>query len=137
MDKDKGFTVRDKRTGSSDAGADATPKQQESGPRKSPEPQRPDSAGDGRLAQEMDFATFVISLASTAQMSLGAVPHPETNQTAVNLPAAKQMIDILALLQEKTKGNLSEQEAALLEQVLFNLRIHYVRTAEGQKKSGG
>jgi hypothetical protein len=85
----------------------------------------------------MDFSTFVISLASTAQMSLGAVPHPETNQSSVNLPAAKQMIDILALMQEKTKGNLSEQESSLLEQVLFNLRIHYVRTAEGQKKSGG
>jgi hypothetical protein len=47
------------------------------------------------------------------------------------------MIDILAILQEKTKGNLTESESALLEQVLFNLRIHYVRTVEGQKKSGG
>ena len=63
--------------------------------------------------------------------------HPETNQTAQNFPAAKQMIDILAMLQIKTKGNLTEAEEALIEQVLFSLRIHYVRTVEGQKKSGG
>lgn len=125
MDDDKGFSVRDRRVGASDEGG------------KQPEPPRPDAGSGDSLAQETDFSTFVLSLATTAQMGLGAVPHPETNQTALNLPAAKQMIDILALLQGKTKGNLSEQESALLEQVLFNLRIHYVRTAEGQKKSGG
>jgi len=129
MDEDKGFTVKDRRGGSADASNDATQK-----PAEQP---RPDQAREAAQLPEMDFASFVISLASTAQMSLGAVPHPETNQTMVNLPAAKQMIDILALMQEKTKGNLSAEESALLEQVLFNLRIHYVRTAEGQKKSGG
>ena len=65
------------------------------------------------------------------------MPHPETNQTAQNFPAAKQMIDILTMLQTKTKGNLTESEAALLEQVLFSLRMHYVRVVEGQKKTGG
>lgn len=129
MDEDKGFTVKDRRGGAADESTDAAQK---------PAGQaRPDQAREAAPLPEMDFSTFVISLASTAQMSLGAVPHPETNQTSVNLPAAKQMIDILALMQEKTKGNLSEQESSLLEQVLFNLRIHYVRTAEGQKKSGG
>ena len=87
--------------------------------------------------EELDFSTFVISLATSAQVGLGAVPHPETNQAAQNFPAAKQMIDILALLEEKTNGNLTEAESALLDQVLHNLRIHYVRAVEGQKKSGG
>ena len=87
--------------------------------------------------EELDFSTFVISLATSAQVGMGAVPHPETNQAAQNLPAAKQMIDILALLQEKTKGNLTDDESSLLDQVLHNLRVHYVRAVEGQNKSGG
>lgn len=85
----------------------------------------------------LDFSTFIISLATSAQVGLGAIPHPETNQSAQNLPAAKQMIDILALLGEKTKGNLTEAESSLLDQVLHNLRIHYIRVVEGGKKSGG
>jgi len=87
--------------------------------------------------EELDFSTFVISLATSAQVGMGTVPHPETNQSVQNLPAAKQMVDILALLQEKTKGNLTDEESSLLEQVLYNLRIHYVRAVEGQKRSGG
>ena len=83
-------------------------------------------------AQELDFSTFAISLASSAQVHLGSLAHPETNQTARNLPAARQMIDILAMLQAKTKGNLTGDEAALLEQILFTLRTHYVRAVEGR-----
>ena len=128
MAEEEGFTVRDRRTGSSDTGAD-TQKSPDQGTRESPE--------EEQSAQELDFSTFVISLATSAQVGLGAVPHPETNQTVQNFPAAKQMIDILALLKEKTKGNLTEAESMLLDQVLYNLRIHYVRAMEGQKKSGG
>lgn len=125
MDEKDDFTVRDRRSSASDTGetppgAEARQRRQDPGP-----------------VQDLDFSAFVISLATTAQMSLGAIPHPETNQTARNFPAAKQMIDILSMLQAKTKGNLTEAEAALLEQVLFNLRMHYVRTVEGQNKSGG
>jgi hypothetical protein len=132
MDEEQGFTVRDHRTGSPDDKAEPAPRPSESGLHRAPEHTRHETIP----APEMDFSTFVISLASTAQMSLGAVPHPETNEISVNLQAAKQMIDIIALLQAKTNGNLSEQEATLLEQVLYTLRIHYVRTSEGQKKSG-
>jgi hypothetical protein len=84
----------------------------------------------------IDFSSFVISLASTAQMGLGLIPHPETNLTVQDIPSAKHMIDILGILKEKTKGNLSKDEDTLLEQVLFNLRMHYIRTIEEQKKSG-
>ncbi len=86
---------------------------------------------------EIDFATFVVSLATSAQINMGSVPHPETDQTSQNMPAAKQMIDILGMLKEKTRGNLNKEEETLLDQVLFNLRMHYVRITEGQKKSGG
>ena len=128
MDEVEGSTVQDRRTGPTDDRAKPASEPQKNQPRTSLEHPRQEES-----LPEMDFSTFVVSLASTIQMSLGAVPHPETNQTAVNLPAAKQMIDILALLQQKTKGNLSEQESALLEQVLSTLRIHYLRASEVQK----
>lgn len=87
--------------------------------------------------EEIDFSSFVISLATTAQMNLGSIPHPETGKTEVNTVGAKQMIDILNMLQDKTKGNLTEEEGTLLDQVLFNLRMHYVRVVDEHKKSGG
>jgi Domain of unknown function (DUF1844) len=137
MAEEEGFTVRDRRTGASEAGVEQP--QQDSGS----DAQKPANRGireslhEAQSAQELDFSTFVISLATSAQVGLGAVPHPETNQSVQNFPAAKQMIDILALLKEKTKGNLTEAESSLLDQVLHNLRIHYVRAMEGKKKSGG
>ncbi len=132
MDEEKEFTIRDRRTGSSDA--EAKPSKQSTGPsaQKNSEP-ADRNAQEGSAAAELDFSTFVISLATSAQVGLGAVPHPETNQAVQNFPAAKQMIDILAMLKEKTKGNLTDSESTLMDQVLFNLRIHYVRAVEGQK----
>jgi hypothetical protein len=137
MAEEEEFMVRDRRAGASETGAEQP--QQGSGT----DVQKPADRGtqealhEAHPAQELDFSTFVISLATSAQVGLGAVPHPETNQSVQNFPAAKQMIDILALLKEKTKGNLTEAESSLLDQVMYNLRIHYVRAMEGQKKSGG
>jgi hypothetical protein len=137
MAEEEEFTVRDRRTGASDTGAEQPQQGPGAGAQKSPDRGTREAPREAQPAEELDFSTFVISLATSAQVGLGAVPHPETNQSAQNFPAAKQMIDILALLKEKTKGNLTEAESALLDQVLFNLRIHYVRVVEGQKKTGG
>jgi len=125
LDKREDFTVRDRRSGASEAGETQ------------PQHEVRERLQNLGTAHDLDFSTFVISLASSTQVNLGAMPHPETNQTGQNFPAAKQMIDILTMLQAKTKGNLTEAESALLEQVLFSLRTHYVRAVEGQKKSGG
>ena len=73
------------------------------------------------------FSGFVISLTTTAAVHFGDYPDPVTGETkAPNLEAAKQMIDILAMLEVKTRGNLSAQERSLLEQVLYDLRMRYV-----------
>lgn len=85
----------------------------------------------------MDFTTFILSLATSVQISLGAIPHAEGNSTGTNIPAAKQMIDAIAMLQEKTQGNLSKEEETLVEHVLFSLRMHYARIAGGEKGTGG
>ena len=134
MDEKDEFTVRDKRSGAPETG-----ETQQASNLSSPGQRRTasESRQDPEMTLDLDFSTFVISLASSTQVNLGAMAHPETNQTVQNIPAAKQMIDILTMLQTKTKGNLTEAEAALLEQVLFSLRMHYVRAVDGQKKSGG
>lgn len=79
---------------------------------------------------KIDFATFVLSLSHSALMHLGEAPHPETNAVSMDLALAKQNIDLLGLLEEKTKGNLSGDEERLLAQVLFDLRMRFVERSK-------
>jgi hypothetical protein len=76
---------------------------------------------------EINFATFVVSLNASALLHLGAIEDPNTGQTNKNLSMAKQTIDILNLLEEKTKGNLATDEKNLIENILYDLRIIYVK----------
>ena len=79
---------------------------------------------------QLYFATFVLSMSSSALVHLGEVPESETGQVMENVLAAKQTIDILCMLQSKTKGNLTDQEARLLRDMLFELRMKYVQKAK-------
>lgn len=74
----------------------------------------------------IDFITFILSLASSVQVHFGMIPNPATGKSEKNLGLAKQTIDILGVLQEKTKGNLDKQEEQLLESILYELRLKYV-----------
>jgi len=77
------------------------------------------------------FLGFVLSLAHTAAVHFGDVPDPVSGQTIpANLPAAQQMIDILALLEEKTRGNLTAEERQFLDQILYELRLRYVEASQ-------
>ena len=76
---------------------------------------------------EINFATFVASLMHSALLQLGHIEDPTTGQKNKNLPVAKQTIDILSMLQEKTAGNLDEEEENLLKNILYDLRIMYVK----------
>jgi Domain of unknown function (DUF1844) len=78
-------------------------------------------------SEEMNFGSFLISLGTQAFMHLGDIPNPLTQQRDKDLPAAKQMIDLLGMLQTKTQGNLTPDEARLLQQLLLDLRLRYVR----------
>ena len=83
----------------------------------------------------INFASFVLSLVHTAAVHFGDVPDPNTGeQHPPNLPLAQQMIDILAMLEEKTRGNLSAEERQLIDQVLYELRMRYV---EVSRATGG
>ena len=76
---------------------------------------------------EINFSTFVVSLNASALLHLGAIEDPTTGQKDKNLPMAKQTIDILSMLQEKTSGNLSNDEENLLKSILYDLRMIYVK----------
>lgn len=81
---------------------------------------------------ELSFTAFVVSLASSAAIHFGDAPNPATGlRGAPNLAGATQMIEILALLAEKTKGNLTAEERQVLEQVLYELRMRFVQVAGG------
>jgi hypothetical protein len=80
----------------------------------------------------IDFVTFVMSLASSAFVHMGDAPHPETGETSEHLALAKQTIDILGMLETKTKGNLTTEEAHFLENLLMDLRLRYVQKTSGR-----
>lgn len=76
---------------------------------------------------QIDFSTFVLSINSSALVQLGLIEDPSTGQKTKNIPLAKQTIDILGMLEEKSAGNLTEDEENILKNILYELRMLYVK----------
>ncbi|MFN8008709.1 MAG: DUF1844 domain-containing protein [Terriglobia bacterium] len=128
-DEKNQFKVTDRRI----FGADGQPL--ESSSPKDPEPSFSETPSDvlkesahqeDDAPVEMNFQMLIISLSSTALVQLGVAPNPATGKKEKDFESAKQTIDILAILQEKTKGNLSTEESHLLDQCLYDLKMAYV-----------
>ena len=82
---------------------------------------------------QVSFVAFILSLASNAAVHFGDLPDPITNeQRSVDLDAASQLIELIAMLQEKTRGNLSAEERQLLDQVLYELRMRFIEAKKSQ-----
>jgi hypothetical protein len=142
MDDDKeerrGFQVRDRRrfseTGEAREDSAADTKDQAAG---APEAAAPFEHFDRpETADPVTFSTFVLGLSTQALFHLGEVPDPVTKKTSRDLVAAKQVIDILGVLREKTRNNLQAGEEALLDSVLYDLRMRYVELARSGTKEG-
>ena len=86
----------------------------------------PGATPAGTPSGEISFATFMVGLSTQALVLLGEIPDPNGEMGGPNLPAAQQLIDIVGMLQEKTRGNLDQDEKDLLEGILFELRVKYV-----------
>lgn len=87
------------------------------------------------MSEQLTFTAFVLSLASSAAIHFGDLPDPTTGgMSEPNLDGAAQMIEILSLLEQKTRGNLTAEERSLLEQVLFELRMRFVEAKDGGKR---
>ena len=83
----------------------------------------------------VSFTAFMLSLATTAAVHFGDIADPSTGQRMEpNLVGAGQMIEIIGMLQEKTEGNLSETEAKLLEDLLYELRMRFLQAQQGQNR---
>jgi hypothetical protein len=117
--KPSGFTVTDRRSFSSSGETDHPPA-----------PPEPPAPGPSAPMPPADFGTFVLSLGSSAILHLGEVEHPESGKVEKDLAMAKHTIDLLSMLQEKTKGNLTAQEDKLLESLLYDLRIRFVNASK-------
>ncbi|MEO7038276.1 MAG: DUF1844 domain-containing protein [Polyangiaceae bacterium] len=91
------------------------------------------SSGESDGLPAVDFTTFVVSLSHSALLHLGDAPHPIDGKSEVDLPMARQTIDLLALLQEKTHGNLTGAEEQTLTQSLYDLRVRFVEVAQKHK----
>jgi Domain of unknown function (DUF1844) len=81
----------------------------------------------------VDFSTHILSLASTALIALGKMPAPDGQQNLLDLETARHLVDVLGMLETKTKGNLDEAETKLLQSLIYDLRVAYVDAQNAKK----
>jgi len=127
----KGFTIRDRRVSTQAEGrqTEGSLKEEtvssEEGSKSMRESREPVTE-----LPEVSFSSFILSLSTSTLVHLGEVPDPVTQKMDKHLPLAKQTIDLLGMLMEKTKGNLSADEEKMMEHLLADLRWRYVREAK-------
>ncbi len=92
-------------------------------------------AGGGQ--RPADFSTLISTMATQALFALGEIPDPRTGQRMMSLEMARHQIDMLGILEEKTKGNLTEEEQSLLSGTVYELRQRYIAAASNQSARGG
>ena len=125
-DQEKSFVIRDKRFSA---------KKEEETPQAKPEAKKqetPPGEAEPEPEQkaelpEISFANLILSLSTSALIQLGEIQDPMAQKDEKNLPLAKQTVDLISLLQQKTKGNLTPDEEKLVESVLYDLRMRYVK----------
>lgn len=131
----KGFVIRDRRrfTEEGDKKEKAEPEEkaesQEAGIQEEEkiEPEAAQEKIEEELLPEINFSTFIFSLNTSALLHLGEVPDPATGKQREELVLAKQTIDVIAMLEEKTRGNLTSDEENLIKHILYDLRLRYVQ----------
>ncbi len=135
------FKVNDRRR----FGPDGTPREEaEEAPSASDSPasggsppeakESPGADFDSEASLPADFSSLILSLAASAQSALGIAPHPLSGKVEQNLLQAKHAIDLLGVLAEKTKGNLTKEEDQLVNALLYDLRLRFVETKKESKK---
>ncbi len=129
-EEEQGFVIRDKRGRGEGAAAPEPGRPTQA----SPAPDPTHEAGHSHEPHPpLTFSSFVFSLSTSALMLMGEQLDPRQGKIPVNLPQAKEIIDILSVLEAKTKGNLEKDEQAMLTDMLYALRMKYVDLASGKK----
>ena len=123
-----GFVIRDKRGHAKEEPASESVEQT------APSSGTPSSLSDSKpfpAGPPLSFSAFIFSLGTSALMLMGEQLSPEKPSLPINLPQAKEMIDILSILEEKTKGNLTADETNVIRDMLYTLQMKYVELASG------
>ena len=131
-DEEPGFVIRDRR-GRSDLTKEESPAPPSAEP--PPRPSTADHSDAAHAGPPVTFSSFVFSLGTSSLMLMGETLDPQQPSIEVNLPQAKEMIDILSMLEEKTKNNLTPEEASVLRDMLYTLRMKFVSLSPGKGKS--
>ena len=137
-EEEKGFVIKDKRTFSQETGEpteetiqEATKqKEAESAEKKSPETDFGTEEEEQTQLPEVNFSTFIFSLSSSALLHFGEIPDPSSGSKKKNLAMAKHTIDILSMLEKKTTGNLTRDEEQLFKNILYDLKMRYVKEVQ-------
>jgi len=142
--EDKGFVVKDKRHFFQQEGERASPKEEKAkepegeearlrGEEREKETEKKEGREEGQKQEvplpEVTFSNFVFSLTTQALIQLGEIQDPESKRAMKSLPLAKQSIDLIGMLREKTSGNLTKEEEALIDNVLYDLKMRYVKAS--------
>jgi hypothetical protein len=134
----KGFVIKDRRRFTEEG----EPKEEKKSEEKAEEPEprarekgRERAKVEEKVAKEtpfpeINFSTFIFSLNTSALLHLGEIPDPATGKQQEDLAMAKQTIDLIGMLQEKTRGNLAPDEENLIKHILYDLRLRYVQKAK-------
>ena len=135
-DEEKGFVIRDKR-GKSEADPPTEPEASSATSTSAPQSDSPSSqtGPQGHSSPPISFSSFVFSLGSSALMLMGEKLDPQQPEIPVNLPQAKEIIDILSVLEAKTQGNLTSDESSVLTDMLYTLRMKYVGVTTNNTQS--
>ena len=125
-----GFTVRDKRTFDSQGEVKESVKAEREEERKKDKDREEKKEKGAAPLPEVNFSSFILSLSSSTLLHLGEIADPQSGEKKKDMALAKQSIDIINLLKDKTKGNLTQEEEKLLDHLLYDLRMRFVKAGE-------
>jgi hypothetical protein len=123
-EQEKGFVVRDRRFSASKEAEGPSGTKEE---KKEEAPSGEETSRQEIPLPEINFINFLFSLSTSAFIQLGEIADPASREMTKNLPLAKQTIDLIGMLREKTKGNLTPDEEKIMETILYDLRMKYVK----------
>ncbi len=132
-ENNKGFTVKDKRLFSQEEKKEEDKEKDFKQPVDKTYESNKETSDESKKTSsqtplpEVTFSSFILSLSSSALFHFGELPDPVSKQKQKNIILAKQTIDILGILEQKTKGNLSKEEESLMENLLYDLRMRYIQ----------
>jgi hypothetical protein len=130
-EEEKGFIIKDRRSFDKEGELKEEKGASEAGPQKTKE-EKSEQDTQRIPLPEVNFNSLIFSLSSSALLNMGDIAEPQTGERKKDLPMAKYSIDIISMLQEKTKGNLTEEEHKFLDSILADLRLRYVKAAKKQ-----